>query len=53
MNHWVSKLWDHHTVIDSLEISPNTSVDWRSFCSEIAEYCFENQEQIGGDGIIV
>ena len=23
VNHWVRKIWDHHTIIDSLEISPN------------------------------
>ena len=53
VNHWVRKIWDHHTVINSLKISSATSVDWRSFCSEVTEYAFDNQEAIGGEGVIV
>ena len=30
-----------------------TSVDWRSFCSEVAEQWFKNQESIGGSGLEV
>ena len=53
INHWVSKLWDHKTVIDNLGISTRTSVDWRSFCSEVTDHWLENQDSIGGDGIFV
>ena len=52
-NHFVRKIWNHQTVLNSLELSPNTSVDWRSFCSEITEYAFDNQQPIGGPGVIV
>ena len=53
INHWLRKVWDHHVVINSLGLSSKTSVDWRSFCSEVTENFFENQEPVGGDGVIV
>ena len=36
-----------------MQLSTHTSVDWRSFCSEITEYAFDNQEAISGPGVIV
>ena len=36
-----------------LNISSKTSVDWRSFCSEVCSNWFLNQEQIGGEGVEV
>lgn len=53
VNHWLSKHWDHVTVIKSLDISSRTSVDWRSFCSEVTDFWFRNQDSIGGPGIVV
>lgn len=53
VNHWLSKHWDHQTVIEWLHISERTCVEWHGFCSEITEHCLDNQEPIGGPGIIV
>jgi len=36
-----------------LHLSSATSVDWRSFCCEVTDYWFANQEAIGGVGIEV
>ena len=35
-------------MIECLELSPNTTVDWRSFCAEVAEKWLEDQQPIGG-----
>ena len=53
VNHWINKLWDHETVVNNLGITRKTSVDWRSFCSEVTEDWLSNQDSIGGDGIVV
>ncbi|XP_076051151.1 uncharacterized protein LOC143031337 [Oratosquilla oratoria] len=53
VNHWLQKEWNHKTVIKNLKFAPTTSVDWRSFCSEVTERWLENQEPIGGEGIEV
>ena len=52
-HHWLSKHWDHETVVEGLGLSTRTSVDWRSFCSEVTDHWLENQEPIGGPGITV
>jgi len=44
-NHFLHRSWDHKTVIESLHISPSTSVDWRSFCSEVTEFWLGNQKR--------
>ena len=38
---------------DSLDITSNTSVDWRSFACEVTDSWFTQQDPIGGPGIIV
>ena len=48
--HFLSSHWDHVTVVEELGISSRTSVDWRSFCSEVCEKWLGEQEQIGGPG---
>ena len=53
VNHFLSHLWDHKTVTECLGISPAFSVDWRSFCSEVTEAWFKEQEPIGGENIQV
>ena len=53
INHFLSHLWDHRTVLSCLNISSKTSVDWRSFCSEVCYNWFLNQEQIDGEGVEV
>ena len=40
-------------MLSYLNISSKTSVDWRSFCSEVCYNWFLNQEQIGGEGVEV
>lgn len=52
-NHWLQKLWDHRTVLECLKWSEHTSVDWRSFCSEVTLHWLHNQQPIGGDGVVV
>lgn len=52
-NHFLSKQWDHSTIMDSLGFSSKTSVDWRSFCSEVTESAVGEFETIGGEGVIV
>jgi len=53
VNHFLSRYWDHKGVMESLHLSSATSVDWRSFCCEVTDYWFANQEAIGGVGIEV
>lgn len=50
VNHWLRKKWDHSSV---WKFPRRTSVDWRSFCSEVTEHWFANQESIGGPEITV
>ena len=52
-NQFLSKHWDHNTVVKCLGISRRTSVDWRSFCSEVCEKWFQDQDPIGGEGVKV
>ena len=53
VNHFLSRYWDHKGVMESLHLSSATSVDWRSFCCEVTDYWFANQEAIGGVGVEV
>ena len=52
-NHWLEKQWNHQTIFDCLQWSQHTSVDWRSFCSEVTLHWLRNQEPVGGDGVVV
>ena len=51
--YWVQKIFTHYTVLRNVQITLETSVDWRSYCSEVCEHWFNNQEAIGGNGCIV
>ena len=51
--YWVQKTFKHSIVLRNVQISLETSVDWRSFCSEVCEHWFNNQEAIGGDSVVV
>lgn len=53
VNAWVRKSFCHSEVIECLGVASRTSVDWRSFCSEVVLKWFEEQPQIGGEGVIV
>ena len=53
VNHFLSRYWDHKGEMESLHLSSATSVDWRSFCCEVTDYWFANQEAIGGVGVEV
>ncbi|XP_037779366.1 uncharacterized protein LOC119575901 [Penaeus monodon] len=52
VNHWLQKHWDHETVIKCIGISKTSSVGW-SFCSEVTQNWLQNQNSIGGAGVIV
>ena len=53
ISHWLDKKWDHDAVIQSLNLSSSTSVNWRIYCSKVTEFWLMNQESIGGEGIVV
>ena len=53
INHWLQKKWDHRTVMKCLGWSEHTTIDWRSFCSEVTMAWFKNQDSIGGDRVVV
>lgn len=53
VNCWLDKSWSHDMAVSNLQIDRKTSIDWRSFCSEVALAWYTNQEAIGGDGVIV
>ena len=50
---WLQKQFCHDIVQANLGITIKSSVDWRSFCSEVTEHWFRNQKPIGGQGIAV
>jgi hypothetical protein len=45
--------WDHQTVIEELQISKKTSIDWMSFCFKVLMAWNGNQEPIRGQGVEV
>lgn len=53
VNHWLQKTWNYDTVFKCLNWVPSTSVDWRSFSSEVTEWWVDNQDSIGGEEIEV
>ena len=46
VSHFLSSHWDHSTVIDDLNISSRTSMDWHSFCAEVCEKWYWDQPPI-------
>lgn len=50
INKWCDKRFTHGNAVRDLSISPTTSVDWRSFCSEVCENWLHHQQPIGGPG---
>ena len=48
INGWLKKKWNHSDIRDNLKISQKTSVDWRSFCSEVTLHAVDTQMAIGG-----
>lgn len=53
INHWIQKFWNHRVIVKCLKWSTKTSVDWRSFCAEVATSWVKNQPPIGGPGVVV
>ncbi|XP_076045960.1 uncharacterized protein LOC143028154 [Oratosquilla oratoria] len=53
VNHWLQKTWNHDTVVKCLKWAPSTSINWRSFCSEVTDWWFDNQDSVGGEGVKV
>ena len=50
---WLDKRFKHSYATTNLNISYNASVDWRSMCSEVTQFWLNNQDQIGGNNIVV
>ena len=53
VNHYFSHIWHHRVILECLNISLRTSVDWRSFCSEVTDTWFNDQDSIRGEGVEV
>lgn len=53
VNHFISHLWDYKTVINCLDISTSTSVDWWSICCQVTDGWVASQDPIGGKGVEV
>ncbi|XP_068244671.1 uncharacterized protein [Palaemon carinicauda] len=53
VNHFLQTFWDHETVYRCIHFSSKTSVDWRTYCSEVTHNWMCNQEPIGGPKISV
>ena len=50
---WLQKHFSHGLVSENLGIGAEASVNWRSYCSEVAENWYNRQDPIGGEGIVV
>ena len=53
VNIFVTKEFSHKRVVRNVHISLKSSIDWRSFCSEVCQNYLDHQEPIGGEGVIV
>ena len=53
VNHFLNHLWNHKRLMECTQFFQNTSVDWRSFCSEWTDEWSRNQQAIGGDCVEV
>ena len=53
VNHWLGKKFDHNTIFRNLNLSTNTSVNWRRYCSQVTQFWLQNQDSIGGEDIVV
>ena len=53
VNSWLRKRFTHEHVAQNLNLSTQTTVNWRSYCSEVTEHFLENQPPIGGPEVIV
>lgn len=53
MNFFCNKTFSHSEARINLQLSNHSTVDWRSFCSEVCENWVENQDGVGGEGVLV
>ena len=53
VNHYFSHIWDHRVMLECLNISSRISVGWWSFCLEVMDTWFNNQDSISGKGFEV
>ena len=53
VNHYHSHIWDHRVILEGLNISSRTSVDWRLFYSEVTDTWFNNKDSVGCKGVKV
>ncbi|XP_027222622.2 uncharacterized protein [Penaeus vannamei] len=52
-NHWLSKQWDYETLKQCLGLSEATGSVWQRYFAEVTEHWVDNQEPIGGPGVVV
>lgn len=50
---YCDKIYSQSHACKNLYISSRTVVDWRSFCSEVCEHWLNNQDPVGGQGVVV
>ena len=50
---YFTDMWKHCSAMLELEITLNTGVYWKSWCSEVLENWVGHQEPIVGEGIVV
>ena len=53
VNHFLSHVLGKKAVMERVKFFLNTSVDWRTFCCEVPDEWFSNQQAIGRHGIDV
>ena len=53
INAWLNKRFTHYLVISNSNITRETLVNWRSYCSDVTEYFLDNQPAISGPEVIV
>lgn len=53
INLFCDKIYSQSHAMRNLYMSDKTVVDWKSFCSEVCENWLDNQDAIGGEGVVV
>lgn len=53
VNMWLRKHFTLSSSLYNFQISTKSSIDWKSMCSEVTQFWFNNQQPIGGENIVV
>ncbi|XP_069974378.1 uncharacterized protein [Penaeus vannamei] len=53
VNHWLNKRGHYKTVLQCLGLSRKTGAAWQKSFAEVTEHWLDNQEPIGGPGVVV